>query len=115
MELEYFWDSSYANIILKLQAFAELKDIERKRDAVNNYTLAQLLGANVGAMFSKDGKVPPIEKCFPHLFSEEDLTTRTKEEVVPEGSLSAAEANFLSGMIALQNRLNRQNKENKKE
>ena len=98
-----------------MQAYAERNEIERKRDAINNYTLAQLIGVNVAAMFSKNGKVPPIEKCFPHLFTEEDLATQSKEEVVPEGSLCAAEANFLSGIIHLHNLRNQQKRQNTKE
>ena len=112
MDPEYFWETSYANIVLKLQAYAEKEKIKTKHRAVNSYTLARLIGINVASLFSKNSNVPSIEKCFPDLFEDENVVNnnRPQEEVVEEGQLCKAEMNFLTRMIALQNQMNAKSK-----
>ena len=99
IELDYFWDSTYVNIILKLQAYNEQKRLDSMYRASESYILAQMIGANVGALFSKDAKVPPIQKFYPHLFDEP-----INEEPVEKGKLTKTEMSFLHRMIEEKNR-----------
>lgn len=108
MELDYFWDSTYANIILKLQAYNEQRRLDSMYRASEHYILAQMIGANVGAMFSKDAKVPSIEKFYPHLFKDEVIQEELPNE---KGKLSRAEMSFLHRMIEEQNRRNQLERE----
>lgn len=64
-----------------------------KEKASNIYSLASLIGMNIANLLSKNAKVPNIEEIYPTLFGEE------KEEVLEEGQLSLAEAQFVAGML----------------
>ena len=106
MELDYFWDSTYANITLKLQAYNEQRRLESIYRATESYILAQMIGANVSTMFSKDARVPSIEKFYPHLFNEE-INQPVEEQPTGKGKLSKAEMAFLHRMIEEKNRQNK--------
>ena len=105
IELDYFWDSSYANIVLKLQAYNEKQRIDALYRASDTYTLARLIAVNMGTLLSKDAKVPTIQQCFPHLFDEEveKVDTANSDSSDKKPKLSRAEIGFLNRMIAEQN------------
>ena len=101
MELDYFWDSSYANIVLKLQAYNEQMRLESMYRANDAYVLAHMIAVNVGAMFSKNAKVPPIHKFYPHLF-EDETKVPINEQKREKGKLSKSEVGFLNMVMEMQ-------------
>ena len=59
---------SYSEINLAIRCYVENKAIENKQNAINNYILADLIGASVSRLVGKNNKMPKIEQVYPYLF-----------------------------------------------
>lgn len=65
-----------AEVSRYIEAYNRRKRREEKDKAINNYILADLIGASVGRLFK--GNFPAIEEVYPTLFEEE--TKRIQEQ-----------------------------------
>jgi hypothetical protein len=65
----------------RIEAYNKAKRRKEKETAINNYILADLIGASVGRLFK--GNYPAIEEAYPSLFAEE-----TKSEAERKQELS---------------------------
>lgn len=62
---------TYGEVIDTTTAYAKKKENRLKEKAIMDYKLADLIAANVGAMFNKDAKVPMLVEVYEFLFQEE--------------------------------------------
>lgn len=65
-----------AEVSRYIEAYNRRKRREEKDKAINNYILADLIGASVGRLFK--GNYPSIEEVYPSLF--EDEAKRIEEQ-----------------------------------
>ena len=61
-----------------IEAYNRRKRREDKELAINNYILADLIGASVGRLFK--GNFPQIEEVYPSLFEEETNSEEVQKQ-----------------------------------
>jgi hypothetical protein len=67
-----------------------------KQQAQFDYSLADLIGASVGRLLSKNVEYPTLQEAYPHLFKEETPEEEKIEETATTNSIN----NFLAFAMA---------------
>ena len=67
-----------AEVSRVIEAYNRRKRREDKDRAINNYILADLIGASVGRLFK--GNYPAIEEVYPSLFDEETNSEKAQAQ-----------------------------------
>lgn len=73
---EFFWNSTYGEMLRYMKAFSNRLSRERQDRAFFDYQLSNLIGISVSRLFSSDSKFPEIHDAYPSIFeppSEEEL------------------------------------------
>lgn len=71
---------SIAEVLRKLKSF-ERTEKRRLREQVQlNWELANLIGVSINRLFSAEAEYPSIEKCYPNLFTEEEIEDRQSQK-----------------------------------
>jgi hypothetical protein len=75
-----FWDMTFGEIVLTIQAYNRRKEEEMKAQCISDYNLADLIALSCARLVDKDLKFPKIEQIYPQLFTEK-LTEEKKWKV----------------------------------
>ena len=62
---------TYGEVIDTTRAYSKKKENRLKEKAIMDYKLADLIATNVGALLSKDAKIPSLIETYEFLFQEE--------------------------------------------
>lgn len=73
MNINAFYSYTIAEIKSYINSRIERENESFKNQAILYYKLADLIGASVSRLFSKQAKYPKIEKVFPGIFEEEKI------------------------------------------
>jgi len=65
-----FWEMTYGEIVMTIEAFKENERLRIREIAGFNYQLANLIGLSVARIMDKDAEYPTIQKAFPNIFNE---------------------------------------------
>lgn len=72
MNINAFYTYTFAEIKAYLNAKIEKENEQFKNQAIISYRLADMIGASVSRLFSKQAKFPKIEKVYPGIFESEE-------------------------------------------
>ena len=79
-----FWDMTFAEIDRAVDTFNRRQLAEEKRQAIFDYTLADLIGRSVSRMYNSANKMPALFDAYPSLFdkeAEEEKLQKRKDEL----------------------------------
>lgn len=80
--------------LAEIERYCEGATWRLKQQAQFDYSLADLIGASIGRLFSKDAEYPTIYQVYPHLFEEEQVP---EEETVQS---DVATTNSINNFLA---------------
>ena len=79
-----FWDMTFAEIDRAIDTFNRKQLAEEKRQAIFDYTLADLIGHSVSRVYNSANQMPALFDAYPSLFDkevEEEQMRKKREEL----------------------------------
>lgn len=65
-----FWDMTYGEILMTIEAYNERLLVNLKEKAVMDYQLANIIGLSVARLMDNNAKYPEIHEVYPSIFKE---------------------------------------------
>ena len=81
---EFFWNSTYGEMLRYMRAFSTRINRERQDRAFFDYQLSNLIGISVSRLFSSDSVFPEIHDVYPGIFeppTEEEMMSKKAMEL----------------------------------
>ena len=77
-----FWEMTFAEINRAIESKKRVMVIEEKRQAVQDYILADLIGYSVSRIHNKNNKMPTLREAYPSLFDTQEDQERTEQQQI---------------------------------
>ena len=75
---------TFAELSRLLASKNRVMEAQRKEKAINDYTLADLIGRSVARIYNSSNHLPSLAEAYPHLFDkveEEEVIQKKKDEL----------------------------------
>lgn len=84
MDPVQYWDMTYQEISVSIEAFTARKRADLQLEAVRSFRQAHLIGALVSRILGNKQKPPELQEAFPGIFPEEMFEQRQDWRVMKE-------------------------------
>lgn len=102
MDFQQFWDSTYKEIIMYIQAYNRREENKLKTYATMVYRLADIMCPSIARLLSEKAQYPKISAVFPGLFPEEE--SEEAEEAIEQNKTMHLKAVMTQYMIVNNNK-----------